>query len=283
MDQMSKKLFAISLIAATILASCNSPQESNRFSNFSNWLIPDGIEESKTTGSKNFEELRPKDQLGTNQDKPISCPMSFYRDSNNLYSLVSSETGPEMKSVIVIDTDRISRPKIGEVDAKTAELLRCNILKDKQYVYETACIGCSDPQVMIVPGADPASFSFIGKNYAKDKNYVYVQFIALKAIPGADLESFTPLKNSYYSKDKNGAYFAAQKLWEADPTSFEIIEEDAPYYNYAKDKNWVYFNERVIRDADIGTFKIINSHYSEDRYNYFFNETIDKQKGVPSE
>ena len=81
-----------------------------------------------------------------------------------------------------------------------------------------------------IEGSDPDTFEVIStkdrRNYAKDKNFVYIYLRdggGVFKVIGADPTTFEVLEFPY-AKDKNDAYNGCLPLYVDDVTKFEVIE-----------------------------------------------------------
>jgi hypothetical protein len=65
------------------------------------------------------------------------------------------------------------------------------------------------------------------RDYAYDKHRIYATFSELKAVEGADLKTFSPMKDySAYAKDAQHVYYQGRIVSDADLESFEIVFRD---------------------------------------------------------
>lgn len=108
----------------------------------------------------------------------------------------------------------------------------------------------------IIKGADPKTFEVLNKHYTKDKNNFYIC-----SWTGPDLFRIST---------------KCEKIKNVDRESFEVIDND-PYdnkysYNYAKDKNHVYFYGMIIENADPQSFQIINNKYIIDKNRLYYED-----------
>ena len=112
--------------------------------------------------------------------------------------------------------------------------------------------------------ADGKTFSYLGDNFAKDKNHVY---FASRIIKWANPDKFKFASGSfsqYVMDDKNVWYNRKIILW-ADPKTFELLRPTGRFTAYSKDKNYVYLNWDKI-DIDIKTFKVVEWQTDEIRF-----------------
>ncbi len=75
-----------------------------------------------------------------------------------------------------------------------------------------------------------------------------------------DNESFVVLENETYAKDRSNVYLKGEKIKNADPITFETIDQ-----GYSKDKNYVYIDYYKIYKANPETFEILKPPYSKDK------------------
>ncbi len=77
--------------------------------------------------------------------------------------------------------------------------------------------------------------------FAKDKDHIYFRGAILEA---AHSPSFEKLGNVYW-KDKNAVYYGEEKIPQADPTTFKLVDEDKDGNIIAKDKRHTYINGTI--------------------------------------
>ena len=115
------------------------------------------------------------------------------------------------------------------VDANSFEVIpNSNYAKDKNKVYypiEIPCIDFSDCGVCycgkyVIENANPKTFEYLGKDYARDGRLVF---------------------------------FRGQKLNKADGETFMVIE-DLDLSSFAKDKNHVFIFDEIFEEPDAKTF-----------------------------
>ena len=120
--------------------------------------------------------------------------------------------------------------------------------------------------VLVVDNADQTSFTPINRDYAKDKNHV---FVWNRIIEGADPITFVYLGNDY-SKDNHRVFFQAKEIKSADPNTFQIIE-----YGWSKDKNDAYCGSQPLKVVDVASFKILHigilNDWAKDKSDYYFS------------
>lgn len=134
----------------------------------------------------------------------------------------------------------------------------------KLYHYHYLGIGVTKKKE--VKGADLKTFQQITELYGKDKKSVYRKE---ELLPNADPNSFEVIDEKIYSKDKNNVYWYAERISNADPSSFQIIDIE-----YSKDKKHVFFKAETIQSANPETFERIYEYFSKDKENVFYNDKI---------
>ena len=119
-------------------------------------------------------------------------------------------------------------------------------VKDGKVFYYTTGIGSSE-----VVGADAATFKKISggdNSYGSDQNNIYFKGTRL---PNADLSTFAPLKQKYWSKDKNQVYYGAELVNGLDVAGLRFLSD-----NYATDGKAIYCSGKQLVGADVATFQI---------------------------
>lgn len=180
-----------------------------------------------------------------------------------------------------LDTNRLSMdPQTIEVipypweKINTYSDIRWHFIKDKEKVIFNA--KDRNSSIIEIPWADIKSFKVLDQwqwyTYAKDKNNVYMitsdtiqltensyQFAGEKLIiiENADPATFTPIKESYYAKDKNNVFYEGKKILWGDAASFEYIG----WATIAKDKNHVYNKGNIVNNIDAKTFVCIDKRW----------------------
>ena len=137
-------------------------------------------------------------------------------------------------------------------------------------------------QLLVVPGADPETFSVIssggacGNYFGRDARHVYDGTNPLtKDIGGstisddiystAEPSSFQLLYSangacSYYEKDSRTVFYQDSFVANADPASFTALSN--PFY--AKDKQRVYYKGQFINWAQPDSFVPLGANYAKD-------------------
>lgn len=204
---------------------------------------------------------------------------NYAKDKNNVYreGLLMGQADPSTFEVIngLFSKDKNMvyqgyNGKLPYIDPNTVEAIDENFFKDKNgiYIHGTK-----------IQGVDIISFEVIGESYSKDKNNVYYHITSIlgadvntfksldyhfskdakniyfhgNVFCDADYDSFLPL-NSRYAKDKKNVFrlwsirndWYADKIIDADPSTFEVFKEDE---FYAIDKNNMYYGGKILEEG----------------------------------
>ena len=135
-------------------------------------------------------------------------------------------------------------------------------VKSKIVFYNSEELGDADWRSFEVFESDYYSWYDI---FAKDNNNVYYGATKIK---NADPDSFEILDDSY-QKDNNKVYFGGKEIVGAHPYSFEIIPGTS-YETYAKDHSNVYNNGEVLEGISPEGFKLIGDSYYADKDNVYY-------------
>jgi hypothetical protein len=155
-----------------------------------------------------------------------------------------------------------------------------NIYSDFDYLYyelfeenkliEFKQFSCGAEQFELIDNytakTDYSIFLFFPENYGGKG----VKWNPVAELNPIDFDTFKRL-NIAYSKDINTVFFYDEKIVEADPETFESVDDR----DYAKDKNYVYYYGKIILGADPQTFQIFTNYwYSKDSDNIFDHNGI---------
>lgn len=133
-------------------------------------------------------------------------------------------------------------------------------------------------QVGFIPGADPATFTYIQGNnefcndYAIDKQHAYYRNYA---IPGADLSTYT-FAGDHYSKDKYHVYYQGKPI-PAQSTTFTYIGG-----HYARDNTNIFYNSYLIPNVDFHTFEYLGDYLTAKDANHVYREGKVIPEATPS-
>ncbi|MDE5554488.1 MAG: DKNYY domain-containing protein, partial [Muribaculaceae bacterium] len=137
------------------------------------------------TGCKRFDTsgINDNGEWVSIYDAPISCNYILYNDS--VYGICFEDIDSINWDTFWNDSNFYP---IDFIDVKTLFINindnQCNYAKDAKYVYCPTCYWCHDAEValpfsqtfhgnIIIPGADPKTFKYLGDGYAVDKNGMY--------------------------------------------------------------------------------------------------------------
>lgn len=121
------------------------------------------------------------------------------------------------------------------IDVKTFQVLPgTEYAKDKNNVYfplETICIDYKDCGVcyfdqIIIEGANPKTFRYLGKEYATDDNLVFFRGVRLNGADGKTFKVIEGPEYFYFATDKNQVYKHNQVFSKADPSTFYYNKND---------------------------------------------------------
>lgn len=104
-----------------------------------------------------------------------------------------------------------------------------------------------------LPGANPATFRILNKQFGTDGEYVYYKGAP---IPLADANTFRALSNNY-GVDHRFAFLRNKVLEGASPEGFKVIHDDL-ISSYAKNGKSAYYNQTPFTICDEKSFRIID-------------------------
>ncbi|WP_083926194.1 DKNYY domain-containing protein [Neolewinella persica] len=92
-------------------------------------------------------------------------------------------------------------------------------------------------------------------------------------VEGADAASFKQLSDPRFGRDNNHVYMAAGIITDADPASFQMMNELNVFgmSRYARDKHHVFLEGNVIPGADPATFKRLKGYYAIDQERAYYD------------
>ncbi|WCM42104.1 DKNYY domain-containing protein [Flavobacterium sp. CBA20B-1] len=133
--------------------------------------------------------------------------------------------------------------------------------KDKNYVYYPLVIPCDDYtdcgvcyySKVIIEGANPTSFRYLGKDYATDGKYVFFRGKLLQAADGATFNVIEGPEFFFFATDKNNVYKHDKVFPNADPKTFFYNNSDP------RNKESDYDKRFIISDKD-NTWEYIPPH-----------------------
>jgi len=142
--------------------------------------------------------------------------------------------------------------KLGVQDSDTVIILDLKgqerFFKNNKNVW---VLGEMPPEPMLIPGADPITFTPLIYPYSRDSKSV---FCWTELIPLADASTFEVLEgkrsgiDSYYSRDKSGIYYCGLNVEGADPDTFvTAVPSNGELLYDAQDKNQKYYQGEPIK------------------------------------
>lgn len=164
--------------------------------------------------------------------------LGLYRIIDNQVYYISESSTTNMSSIFVIETEsfRVLNPSVDPISVLLGDV--------SIYAIDNKSVFINDNRIV---NADPETFTI---NLFEDPHF------------------YT------WSKDKNHVYFRGQKVYGADPITFEVISEgnmkDCSYRGYGKDSSKVFYGTEEIMFADPDTFQILGGEYSKDSNRTFF-------------
>lgn len=187
----------------------------------------------------------------------------FIKDKNNIYTKICSKNMYGYKKNDVFDSNSFSILGYNKVDSFNEYYIR-----DVNGVYyrkkdNWSCINI-DQTILKLEWVDSASFEYIQKWYAKDKNFVMYKWQILSDLDG---NSFKYVSD-WYIKDKNFVFRVQYgedsllnpiKIDFLDPKTFSALD-----YGYVKDKNWVYYGTQKIEGINQDEVKIVTDDFIKD-------------------
>lgn len=186
---------------------------------------------------------------------------SFYTDNRSIYFVVSNKFN--------------SSGKLGPVKNMASEIIlvgkeeATNMFDNKGFA-----LGLDDFQkkfssnraytnpmtiAIKIPGISLNGFEVIDRHYGSYKSKIFYRYEELK---GIDFNSFEIINNKWkedFTKDKNAVFYKAERILNADPQTFEVLE-----FGFSKDKRHVYRIGELLKDADPKSFQIIDYIYQKD-------------------
>lgn len=216
------------------------------------WVFPGNYGEDKNSAYRNGQAF-PKEDLvffkqGELPPTVKSLGSRYFQYEDKVYYYPESVQSVESLGLI-------------DADLKSFRVLRSGYARDDKRVYYKGATVSEDPL---------NTFEILQDSYSKDANGVYYES---KKIDGADPSTFTFIRNSDFTVDKNSVYFLENyevKKTEADVATFQVVS-DSPG-NYSRDDKYVYIGVKVLEAALPQGFRYLGSGYSMDSESVFFGE-----------
>lgn len=227
----------------------------------------------------------------------------YYESYNNLYKIENAD----LKTFEILDSSYtgygnfskdkdyiyLNNKKLEEIDAKTFEKMRANLIRDKNGIYKVEKDE-EKHEFKIVPINAKINFKnlkSLDSGYFKDdKNIYYFDEDKFEKIEGADASSFEKVKYSDFYKDKNYVYYNGKKIVGMDFKDIENIDEewsiaelDGTWIQY---KDNVYYKGKKLKGISSDNFSYFDGGLSYDKILvdkngiYKFIETEDNKKTI---
>ncbi len=138
----------------------------------------------------------------------------------------------------------------------------------------------------IIDGADPATFTALTENYARDKSHVWyadtyrkgqeyfsIVHTRVLELSDADPASFVSLDTPQaetdlgYARDRNHVWFQGKRMAVADVASFEVQS-----YGYARDRTTGYYMREPVPGSDGRTFTHVGSEWAKDATHVWWSD-----------
>ena len=227
----------------------------------------------------------------------------YYESDNNLYKIENAD----LKTFEILDSSYtgygnfskdkdyiyLNNKKLEEIDAKTFEKMRANLIRDKNGIYKIE----EDEgkyKFKIVPINAKINFKnlkSLDSGYFKDsKNVYYFDVDKFEKIEGADASSFEKVEYAGFYKDKNYVYFNGKKIVGMDFKDIEnrdeewsIIELEGTWIKY---KDNVYYKGKKLKGISSDNFSYFDGGLwyeiilSDKNGVYKFTETEDNKKTI---
>jgi DKNYY family len=154
------------------------------------------------------------------------------------------------------------------IDIKTFKVLAgTQYAKDTNHVYyplEIPCVDYADCGVcyygkVIIEGANPVSFQYLGKEYATDGKLVFFRGEPLQGADGSTFKVIEGPQYFYFATDKYHVYKHDKIFQDADPATFyydkadprnKVSEYDNRYIIGDKNNEWEYIPPDQIKKVD---------------------------------
>lgn len=153
-----------------------------------------------------------------------------------------------------------------DVDAAGFVALSEEFAKDKDTVYYK-WISPGRFWVVEIPGADPATFTVLDFNLAKDAKGVWRTDVPIK---GADAATAQVVNPGWVWKDRRAVYYQFTLLNGADPSTFQHLSQA-----FYRDAKYVYWSTTRLAGADVNTFRTFGNDtpYAADQRHVWSGDT----------
>lgn len=218
-------------------------------------------------------EFDSMDENGWISIRTAPQPNGFYLINEKIYGYEFDLPDTVDAKEFVSKYAKFNNKPINDADSKTFKV--CINKDNERYAKESRNVYYADggryvegedfsiieyDDVLIIDGADPETFNYIGNGYAADIKNVYYKG---HKIADADVNTFKSVFNGF-AIDKEYVYYRADIIKGADPRTFRYLDN-----GYSVDSDNVYFHKRKVVGADPLTFKYLYGGYAIDKSNMF--------------
>lgn len=109
---------------------------------------------------------------------------------------------------------------------------------------------------------------YYGDTYRDGKEYFSIRHDRVRIVERADPATFRYIDRDY-AKDAANVFFEGVRFPVSDIGSFELLE-----YGFARDRTAGYYHQVVVPGSDGSTFAGIDSHYSKDKARVFHSDIV---------
>ena len=118
---------------------------------------------------------------------------------------------------------------------------------------------------------------YYGDTYRDGKEYFSIRHDRVRVVERADPATFRYIDRGY-AKDAASVFFEGVRFPVSDIGSFELLE-----YGFARDRVAGYYHQVVVPGSDGSTFAGIDSHYSKDKARVFHSDIVTDGGAHPPE
>lgn len=150
------------------------------------------------------------------------------------------------------------------IDRASFEHIAAYLLRDKNHVYAE-----HETSLRPIAEADPATFRYLGNDWAADQCHAYY---AARRVKHCTRPDTLRLIGACYAADADHVYWDGKLLRQADPATWQPIDNAA---GYSRDQHRIYYCERPLpRSTDTASWQYLAHGYSRDRNRVYYWEKI---------
>ena len=150
--------------------------------------------------------------------------------------------------------------------------------RDGVWHYESTPIADADAKTFQAVGGNYAKDArrvYYGSTYRESRDYFTTRRSRVVVVEGADPASFAVLDGEY-ARDRASAFFEGVAFAVKDVATFALLD-----YGFARDRVIGYYHQRPVPGSDGRTFEAIDLHYSRDRSSVFHSNLEPGRDGAP--